>query len=132
MPGLLRGVARTAVIAGTATSVSNSNVNGAVAVTLAKPGVSVAVKNVQNSALPVSGAAIVPIVVGDSFIDTSDGSQQSHFDSWTIDTTATKALPSESVSVGACAASHTLAMTAHYGPYTGTSPNETDIATTIG
>src|SRR5262249_23096597 len=59
---------------------------------------------------------------------TSDGSVQSHFDTWTIDAASTKALPSESIDAGACAASHTLTMTAHYGPYTGTSPSEVSLS----
>jgi PKD repeat protein len=107
----------------TATSVSNSAVTGALAVTLAKPSVAVGLAGVSGAVTQASQLAALPIVAGDRFVDASDGSVQSHFDTWSIDGGAASALPSESVAAGACAASHTLSFDAHYGPYTGTSPS---------
>jgi len=107
----------------TATSVSNGAITGATSVTLAKPSVAVGVAGVSGAVTQASQLASLPIVAGDRFVDASDGSVQSHFDTWSIDGSAASALPSESVAAGGCAASHTLNFDAHYGPYTGTSPS---------
>jgi PKD repeat protein len=107
-----------------ATNVADANVNGATSVTLAMPTISAAIKNYKALPLQSNASSTMPIVLGDSFVDTSDGSVESHFTTWTLDGAATNALPSEAVSVGTCTASRTLSMAAHYGPYTGVSPNE--------
>ena len=101
----------------TAASLTNANVNGSLAVTLAKPSAAIGVAGVSGLVTQASQLASIPIVAGDRFVDASDGSVESHFDSWSIDGNATNALPSGSVSAGACAATHTLNFDAHYGPY---------------
>jgi hypothetical protein len=58
------------------------------------------------------------IVTSDLWKDASDGTVEGHFDSWNIDGTITKTIPSATVPVGVCGA-HTLNFTANYGPYTG-------------
>ena len=112
----------------TATSVSNGNVNGALAVTVAKPAVAIGIAGIAGVATQAAQLASIPIVAGDSFIDASDGSVESHFDTWSIDAAATNALPSAGVSAGACAAAHTLNFDAHYGPYIGTPPSLTSLS----
>ena len=79
-------------------------VAAAVAATLGSPAVAQA-----------SQLASIPIVAGDRFVDASDGSVESHVDTWSIDGSATNTLPSGSVSAGACAAAHTLSFDARYG-----------------
>jgi PKD repeat protein len=97
----------------TATSLSNANLKGAIAVTVARPSVAVGIAGVV--ATQASQLASIPIVAGDRFVDASDGSVESHVDTWSIDGSAASALPSESVSAGACAAAHTLNFDARYG-----------------
>lgn len=58
-------------------------------------------------------------VAGQSFTDASDGSVESHFGTWTIDTTDTKIKPNGTVLVGGIGA-HTVKLTANYGRYDGT------------
>jgi PKD repeat protein len=101
----------------TAASLTNANVNGSTAVTLAKPSVALGIAGVSGVVTQASQLASIPIVAGDRFTDASDGSVESHFDTWTIDGSPANALPSSSVSAGACAAAHTLSFDAHYGPY---------------
>src|SRR5205807_2353056 len=112
----------------TAASVTNSSLTGSAVVTLAKPAVSVGVKNYKVLFELSNASSTAPIVAGDQFVDTSDGSVQSHFTGWNIDGTTTKATPAEAVGVGACAPQHTLTMTAHYGYYTGSSPNQVSLS----
>ena len=101
----------------TATSLSNAKLTGAIAVTIARPSVAVGIAG--RVATEASQLASIPIVAGDRFVDASDGSVESHFDTWSIDGSVTNTLPSGGVSAGACAAAHTLNFDAHYGPYTG-------------
>jgi PKD repeat protein len=101
----------------TAASLTNANLNGSLAVTLAKPSVAIGIAGGSTLITQASQLASIPIVAGDNFVDASDGSVESHFDTWSIDGNAANALPSGSVSAGACAAAHTLNFDAHYGPY---------------
>lgn len=111
-----------------ATSISDANVNGAVTVAVAAPSVAIGIAGRSGSVAQAAQLSSIPIVAGDRFVDASDGSVESHFDGWSIDGVVTKALPSESVGAGACAAAHTLNFDAHYGPYTGTSPSLTSLS----
>src|SRR5205823_2843775 len=97
----------------TATSLSNAKLNGAIAVTVAKPSVAVGIAGLVVA--QASQLASIPIVAGDRFVDASDGSVESHVDTWSIDGSATNTLPSGSVSAGDCAAAHTLSFDARYG-----------------
>ncbi|HVT01805.1 MAG TPA: PKD domain-containing protein [Thermoanaerobaculia bacterium] len=71
-----------------------------------------------------SGQAITAsIVLGDQFVDASDGSVESHYDVWTLEpgtvnAVASTVTPLDSQSVGTCGA-HTLSFAANYVPYTG-------------
>jgi PKD repeat protein len=103
-----------------ATSIADANVSGAINVSIATPAVAVGIAGRSGTVTQASQLSAIPIVAGDRFVDASDGSVESHFDDWSIDGNVTKALPGDSVAVGACAASHTLNFDAHYGPYTGT------------
>jgi PKD repeat protein len=98
-----------------ATNATDTSINSVVSVTLQKPearfGISTKYLFVQPNA---SSAA--PIVVGDRFFDASDGSVESHYNTWTIDGTTTTTSPATLVDVGACG-SHNVIYTAHYGPY---------------
>ena len=101
----------------TAASITNANLNGSLPVTLAKPSVAIGLPGASGLVTQASQLASLPIIAGDRFVDASDGLVESHFDTWSIDGTPTNALPSSSVSAGACAATHTLNFDAHYGPY---------------
>ncbi|HUP64632.1 MAG TPA: PKD domain-containing protein [Thermoanaerobaculia bacterium] len=59
------------------------------------------------------------VVVGDLFVDASDGSVESHFTSWALDGgTAEHKLPSGEFEAGACSETNRqLVMTANYGAY---------------
>jgi len=103
----------------TAVSVTDSSNSATAYVTLAKPAARV---NVGTTAIQSA-----PIVVGDVFTDASDGTMESHFDTYVIDGMTTKALPSDTVPVGTCGA-HTLDFDAHYGPYTGSGPGLTSLS----
>jgi PKD repeat protein len=96
----------------TARSLSIAGLNGAVPVTIARPSVAVGVAGFI--ATQASQLVSIPIVAGDRFVDASDGSVESHVDTWSIDGSATNALPNNSVSAGACAAAHTLNFDARY------------------
>ncbi len=70
-----------------------------------------------------NASAPIPIVVGDYFVDASDGDTEGHYDTWAVDgglavSTAAYADATRYTqqSVGACGA-HTLAFAGHYGPY---------------
>jgi PKD repeat protein len=96
----------------TARSLSNANLTGAVPLTIARPSVAVGIAGFV--ATQASQLALIPIVAGDRFVDASDGSVESHVDTWSIDGSATNALPNASVSAGTCAAAHTLNFDAQY------------------
>src|ERR1051326_3416224 len=96
----------------TARSLSNPNLTGAVPVTIARPSVAVGIAGF--TATQASQLGSIPIVAGDRFVDASDGSVESHVDTWSIDGNATNALPNASVSAGACAAAHMLNFDALY------------------
>ena len=96
----------------TARSLSNAGLTGAMALTIARPSVAVGVAGFV--ATQASQLASIPIVAGDRFVDASDGSVESHFDTWSIDGSTANALPNASVSVGTCSAAHTLYFDAHY------------------
>jgi len=96
----------------TARSLSNATLTGATPVTIARP--SVAVGGAGFVATQSAQLASIPIVAGDRFVDASDGSVESHVDTWSVDGNVTNALPNASMSAGACAAVHTLNFDAQY------------------
>ncbi len=110
----------------TASNISDANVRGTASVTLESPvarfGIAGATAKYLFTQPNASSAA--PIVVGDSFVDASDGTIESHYTSWNIDGVPTRALPNAPMSAGACGV-HSLIFTGAYGPYsspaTGTS-----------
>ncbi len=99
----------------TATNAADSSINAQVSVTLQKPtprfGISSKYLFVQPNA-----SSPAPIVYGDAFFDASDGSVESHYDTWTLDGVAANVVPAFLQSAGACGA-HTLSFNAQYGPY---------------
>ncbi|HEV2722952.1 MAG TPA: PKD domain-containing protein, partial [Thermoanaerobaculia bacterium] len=111
-----------------ATNIVDANVTGSGAVSMALPTVGVGVKNFKSLLLQSNASSSAPIVVGDEFIDQSDGSVESHFTTWTLGNVSTNTKPNETVSVGACTSSRTFSMMAHYGPYIGNSPNEVSLS----
>jgi PKD repeat protein len=99
-----------------ATSASDPTVTGQLSVTVKAPTIRLGIKGHPELLFlqpDVSSAA--PIVTSDEFTDASDGALESHFNSWSLDGTVTKAIPSATLPVGACGR-HTLIYTAHYGP----------------
>ncbi|HEX8155100.1 MAG TPA: PKD domain-containing protein, partial [Thermoanaerobaculia bacterium] len=103
---------------------SDSSISDSRIVTFKMPSARFGVAGIPSSKLQVTtdnAWTVLPIVVGDTFVDYSDGTVQSHFDVWSIDGAVTKTLPYPSTaSVGACKAQHTLNFSAVYGPYSGT------------
>jgi PKD repeat protein len=100
-----------------ATSTTDSDVSGSLALTLKLPAARV---GATGSATPLSATASIDVVAGDFFNDASDGSVESHFATWTIDGIPTAALPNVEVPVGAIGP-HTLSFKASYGTYDTTS-----------
>jgi len=104
-----------------ASSATDSNVRGSVTVTLAAPA---ARFGILQTAPPLkflfaapNASSPAPIIAGDSFIDASDGSIESHYVAWNIDGTTTQTAPNTSVPVGQCGV-HSLFYQTFYGPYT--------------
>jgi PKD repeat protein len=108
----------------TVTGLTDSSLGATTNVTLGAPTPAIALAGHAGVVTAPAQLSSLPIVVGDRFVDVSDGSIESHFDTWSVDGVVTKTLPSESAGVGDCVSSHTLNFDAHYGPYTGSSPNE--------
>lgn len=101
-----------------ASNVSDANVRGTASVTLESPVARFAIAGTGTKYLftQPNASSAAPIIVGDSFVDASDGTVESHYTSWTIDGVNTKALPITPMSVGTCG-SHSLTFTDFYGPY---------------
>ncbi len=74
----------------------------------------------------VATSSATGVIAGDKFVDASDGTLQSHFGEWDIDSTITKAATGFAVPVGTCGP-HTLNYTARYVPYTGSGTNVTPL-----
>ncbi|PYQ57552.1 MAG: hypothetical protein DMF58_18065 [Acidobacteria bacterium] len=104
-----------------ATNVLDSSINSSVPVTLSKPTIRFGFQNYNHANFRYlfeqpNASSAAPIVAGDSFFDASDGSIQSHYDTWVLDGTSTNLDPTGSVAVGACGA-HNLTFSTQYGPY---------------
>src|SRR5439155_5495306 len=98
-----------------ATNAVDSSINSSVSVTLQKPTVRFGVGNYKFLFLQPNASSPAPIVVGDKFFDASDGTVESHHNSWQLDASPTvRTAPSSLVDVGACGV-HTLNFGAHYG-----------------
>ncbi len=100
-----------------ATNATDSSITSSVSVTVQKPaprfGISDKFLFVQPNA-----SSPAPIVVGDNFYDASDGTVESHTNTWVLDLGApVQTTPPGAVPVGACG-SHSLAFAANYGPGT--------------
>jgi PKD repeat protein len=67
----------------------------------------------------ITGASSPPVdlLLGDAFIDASDGTVESHMTTWTIDGVATNKMPNQSINTGATLGAHTVTMTGNYGRY---------------
>lgn len=76
---------------------------------------------VEGSALlftQPNASATTPLLFGQKFVDASDGTVESHWSSWTLDSVETQLLPNQPFEVGQCTAEpHILAFTGHYGHY---------------
>ena len=100
-----------------ATNATDSSINSSVGVTVQKPtprfGINSKFLFVQPNA-----SSPAPIVVGDTFLDASDGLVESHYNTWVVDGVSTNLVPPAGPvgGVGVCG-QHTLSFTANYGPY---------------
>ena len=105
----------------TATSLTDSTVNASVAVQLRNPVPRIGITGSSTVITQATPASSVPVVLGDTFVDESDGTVESHYNTWAIDgNAAITAVPyPATIPAGTCGA-HTLSFDAHYGPYTGT------------
>jgi PKD repeat protein len=103
----------------TASSISDSSIRGTTTATLEMPTARFGIAgNTKLLFTQPNASSPAPIVVGDSFVDASDGSVESHYASWAFDGTVTKALPNDQLPVGSCG-THSLTFTTFYGPYSG-------------
>ncbi|HEX9160568.1 MAG TPA: PKD domain-containing protein [Thermoanaerobaculia bacterium] len=110
-------------------ALANPAIKGTIPIALTMPTVAFKIAGQTAASLiftQPNASSPAPIVVGDSFVDASDGRGESHFVDWNIDGVSNKLTPVDPTSgqpilqpVGQCGA-HTLAFTAHYGPYSGT------------
>jgi len=96
----------------TATSTSDSQVTDTIPVVLKVPEARIALKS-TGELITASG---FETVVGDKFIDASDGSVESHVSTWTLGATPSVLRPNDEIDVGALGA-RSVAMTASYGKY---------------
>ena len=103
----------------TASNVSDSSIKGSTTVPLVAPSARFRLLGTQLLFAQPNASSSAPIVVGDSFVDGSDGSLEGHFASWAYGGGAAAKMPSTQASgVGQCGP-HSVVFTANYGPYTG-------------
>lgn len=115
--GAVLGGANSRSVVVKATNATDSSINSSTSVNLQKPSVRFGVGNYKYLFVQPNASSPAPIVVGDKFFDASDGTVESHFNTWAIDTAApVTTVPPGQVDVGACG-QHTLVFDAHYGPY---------------
>ena len=101
-----------------ATNALDTSINSTTSVTIQKPTVRFGVGNYKYLFMQPNASSPAPIVLGDQFFDSSDGTVQSHYNTWSIDgATAYRTVPPAQVDVGTCGV-HNLSFDAHYGPYT--------------
>ena len=101
----------------TATSADDPKVKGTSSVTLVLPQARFGIAGTSFLFTQPNASSPAPIVVGDSFVDASDGRVEGHYSTWTVDGVTTNAVPYPNpVSVGGCG-THSLNFTANYGPY---------------
>lgn len=96
----------------TATLSSDSSVSDSVTINLSVPTPRIAIKD-TGALVTDAGFAVL---VGDEFVDASDGSVESHVASWKIGGTITPKAPNDPISVGALG-ERTVELTASYGKY---------------
>ena len=104
----------------TATSASDSTLVGSTTIQLKAPTVRFGLTGTSALITAPSSSSTLPIVAGDTFFDASDGTIESHYNTWSIDGVVKRGTPAETASVGVCSAHHNLSFDAHYGPYSGT------------
>ena len=103
----------------TATNVSDSGIKGSTTVPLLAPSARFRLLGTQLLFSQPNASSAAPIVVGDSFVDASDGTLEGHFASWAYDGgAAAKSPPTQASGVGPCGP-HSVVFTANYGPYSG-------------
>ncbi len=101
----------------TAVSTTSLEIRGELSLQLEVPQARLKVANTQILVSQPSTSSTAPIVLGDQFVDASDGGVPSHFASWTLDGFNTKTTPFPGgVDVGACGP-HSLKLESFYGPY---------------
>jgi PKD repeat protein len=130
--GLSTAGAVTATKTVTASVSGDSSVNDTVSVTLKVPTPRIALKATGEL---ITGSGF-ETVLGDKFVDASDGSIEGHFATWTIGPTGapvvTKTQPNEEIPVGLVLGAHTVQYSGSYGkqdsPLTITSPFPTSLA----
>ena len=93
-----------------ARSISDGSVISSTSVPVKKPSGRFKILGTPYLFTQPNASSPAPIVLGDSFVDASDGTVQSHTDQWSVDGTQSAA---QSVSVGPCGG-HNLSFNAHY------------------
>jgi PKD repeat protein len=115
------GLTTTSAIQGvktvTGTEATNSGNSATTNVTMQVPTARVRLAG-TDAIIPGTALSTFGVVAGDTFVDASDGTIQSHYGEFTIDGTTVPAAPGHPVSVGACGTQE-LRYTARYVPYTG-------------
>ncbi|HSP14464.1 MAG TPA: PKD domain-containing protein [Thermoanaerobaculia bacterium] len=103
-----------------ASALNDSSVRGLTTATLESPVArfAIAATNPKFLFTQPNASSTAPVVLGDSFVDASDGRVESHFDSWVLDGVPTKTVPGELLPVGPCG-QHSVTFTTFYGQYTG-------------
>jgi PKD repeat protein len=99
-----------------AAAVGNSSNTDSVALNLSAPIARLGVATTDILFLEPNPSSPAPIVLGDQFVDASDGSIQSHYTKWTLDSSVIDRAPNETQTAGTCGA-HSLTMAPAYGPY---------------
>jgi PKD repeat protein len=98
---------------------SDPGVNNSISVSLKVPEPRIALKATGG----LVTASDFNVLIGDKFVDASDGSVEGHYASWTVGPTGspatTNALPSAEIPVGAALGAHAVQYSGFYGKYDG-------------
>ncbi|HVR41675.1 MAG TPA: PKD domain-containing protein, partial [Thermoanaerobaculia bacterium] len=96
---------------------ANPQVAGSASIIMKTPIPRIGVQTSPGVSAALTSGTGVALLTSDRFTDASDGSVESHYASWTIDTTAPVALaPNQPKDPGACG-THNISLTTNYGEY---------------
>jgi PKD repeat protein len=109
----------------TGTDATNSSNSSTTSVTMKVPAARVRLAG-TDAIIPGTDLSTFGVVAGDSFVDASDGTIESHYGEFTIGGATVGAAAGHAVSVGTCGPQQ-MSYTARYTPYSGSGTNVTPL-----